>query len=137
MQSRAEGLFSQKQTTWKERIKKCQSGKEQKTKDWFIHSQVDLPVKPWYSYCESTCRSFAVLGSVLIRDRRVITIAVTTAIHSFRSTPKGSHRFHWSNDTAWSTMAVTLSVVRVGTCHIQHCNIQHSNIAIFQHRQLN
>ena len=31
MQTRAEGFVSQKQTTWKERIKKGQTGKEQKS----------------------------------------------------------------------------------------------------------
>ena len=40
MQSRAQGNFCQKQTTWKERIQKGQTGKEQKSKDWFIHSLV-------------------------------------------------------------------------------------------------
>ena len=71
-------IFSQKQTTWKERIKKWQSGKEQKTKDRFIHSLVYLPVKPWQ--CESICRIFAVLDSVLIRDRRAITIAALNVV---------------------------------------------------------
>ena len=47
MQSRAEEIFFQKQTTWNEKIKKGQTGKEQKSKNWFIHSLVDLPVKPW------------------------------------------------------------------------------------------
>ena len=42
MQSRAQGNFCQKQTTWKERIQKGQTGKEQKSKDWFIHSLVYL-----------------------------------------------------------------------------------------------
>ena len=82
----------------------------------FIHSLVHLPVKP--RQCDSTCRSFAVLDSVLIRDRRATTIAVTTAIHNFFSTmwnkiPNGSHCFHWAHKismTAWSTMVVTLSV---------------------------
>ena len=80
-----------------------------------IHSLVHLQVKLWQ--CDSTCRSFAVLDSVLIRDRRASTIAVTMAIHIFSSTlqnkvTNGSHWvFHWAhNDTAWSTMAVTLSV---------------------------
>ena len=76
--------FSQKQTTWKERIKKGQTGKEQKSKDWFIYSLVDLLVKPRQR--ESTCRSIPVPDSGLIRDRRAITIAVTTATRDFLST---------------------------------------------------
>ena len=83
MQSR-EGKFSQQQNTWKERIKKGQTGKEYRSKDWCsFHSLVHLPVNPWQ--CESTCRSFAVLDSVLIRDRRASVIAVTMAVQKFRS----------------------------------------------------
>ena len=84
MQSRAEGFFlkcdhlerkNQEGTSW-------QRAKEQRL--LFIHSLVRLQVKPWQ--CDSTCRSFAVPDSVLIRDRRASTIAVTMAIQHFRST---------------------------------------------------
>ena len=46
MQSRAQGNFCQKQTTWKERIQKGETGKEQKSKDWFIHSLVYFQILP-------------------------------------------------------------------------------------------
>ena len=129
MPSRAEGFFSRADHL-KERIKKGQTGKEQRSKDWFIHSQVDLPVKP--RQCESTCRSFAVLDSVLIRDRRAITIAVTTAIHNVFSTmwnkiPNGSHCFHWHTKFQWQLGAPWWSLSQCqarATCHIQQSNIQ-------------
>ena len=118
MPSLAEGFFLKKQTTWKERIKKGQTDKEQRRKDWFIQSLVDLPVKPWQ--CESTCRSFAFLDSVLIRDRRAITSRLPSqrqytisAQHCIEQHPQRVTPFslgtHNLNDTAWSTMAVTLS----------------------------
>ena len=137
MQSR-EGKFSQQQNTWKERIKKRQTGKEYRSKDWCsFHSLVHLPVKPWQ--CESTCRSFAVLDSVLIRDRRASVISVTMAVQKFRSNlqnkfTKVSHRFHWAHRISTTQLgapwwSLSLSVKREA--------LVTSNIAIFQHRQLN
>ena len=42
-----------------------------------------------------------------------------------------SHHFHWSNDTAWSTMAVTLSAS--SERYLVTSNRAISNMAIFQH----
>jgi len=56
MQSRAEGNFSQKQTTWNEKSRKDKLAKS-KSKNWFIHSLVDLPVKPLVIYLLPQLRS--------------------------------------------------------------------------------
>ena len=115
MQSRAEGNFSQEQTTWNEKIKKGQTGKEQKSKNWFIHSLVDLPVKPlviyllpqlrssWFSFdqrsqihhdCHHNGNAQFLLNMVEQNHQRVTPFAVCTQN---------------LKDTAWSTMTVTLS----------------------------
>ena len=74
----------------------------------FIHSLVNLPVKPWQ--CESTCRSFAVLDSVLIRDRRASIIDVTMAIQNFLPTvhrtksPTGHTVFSRHTKSQWHSL---------------------------------
>ena len=83
----------------------------------FIHSLVHLPVKPWK--CESTYL-LQLRGSWFSFDQRSkshhnwcynMSQRQYTNLAKFCRTKfsNGSHHFHWSNDTAWSTMAVTLS----------------------------
>ena len=44
--------------------------------------------------------------------------------------PNGSHRFHWSNDTAWSTVGVTLFPSRERDWNIQHSNLPTQTIEL-------
>ena len=124
---------NQEGTTW-------QRAREQRLV--FIHSLVHLPVKPWK--CESTYL-LQLRGSWFSFDQRSkshhnwchnMSQRQYTNLAKFCRTKfsNRSHHFHWSNDTAWSTMAVTLSLsLCVKREVLVTSNRAISNMAIFQH----
>ena len=131
MPSRAEGFFLKSRPLGRKESRKDKLAKSKGAKIGSFIRRLICQLEP--RQCESTCRSFAVLDSVLIRDRRAITIAVTTAIHNFFSTmwnkiPNGSHCFHWLyTKSQWQLGAPWWSLSQCqarGTCHIQQSNIQ-------------
>ena len=129
------GIFSQKRTLGLKESRWDKLAKSKRAKIG-VHSfagSFASTVKPWQ--CDSPCRGFAVLDSVLIRDRRASIIAVTMAIQwqcKFSAqlcrtkSPTGHTVFFTGHTTTqlgaqwWSLSQCQLRC----TCHIQESNIQ-------------
>ena len=142
MQSRAEGFFLKSRPLGKKESRRDKLAKSKRAKigvhsfAWFI-CQLSLG-----NVNLLTCCSFAVLDSVLIRDRRAITIGVTTCHNGNtqiwlnfveQNSPTG-HTIFTGQTTQLGAPWRSLSLRQArGTCHIQQSNIQHGNLPTHTH----